>query len=173
MIKKGSSFHPRNDRTIPADASCAFRTGWIEYSVTIAKYPRFLLSICSPCAVQNRAQFKPMMQTGMDWLLERDVRRLITLILLGCLWLSLVPGGPLTAEAGPGKKARKGPQTSEQGAVISRDRAAAIARAATGGRVLDIRLKSGKRPKYSVKMLLDGKRVRKVGVDARTGAILK
>jgi uncharacterized membrane protein YkoI len=59
------------------------------------------------------------------------------------------------------------------GALISQDRAAAAARSATGGRVLNIRLQDGKRPQYRVKVLLDGNRVRNVGVDARSGAVLK
>ncbi len=77
------------------------------------------------------------------------------------------------AEAARGKKAHQGANTKAQASLISRDRATAIARSATGGRVLNIRLKRGKRPKYKVKMLLDGKRVRNVSVDARSGAIIK
>ena len=62
---------------------------------------------------------------------------------------------------------------SDRGSLISRDRAAAVARSATGGRVLKVQLKRGDRPQYVIKMLLDGKRVRQVAVDARTGALLK
>ncbi len=104
---------------------------------------------------------------------ERALRRLVRLVLFVFLSISLVQGMPFIAEAGSGKKARKGSQSAGQGALISRDQAAAIARSATGGRVLNIQLGGGNRPRYSVKMLLDGKRVRKVGVDARTGAVLK
>ena len=53
---------------------------------------------------------------------------------------------------------------------MSRDRAARIAAAATGGRVLGLGLDRGGR-RYRVKVLLDGGRVRTVVVDARTGAI--
>lgn len=76
-------------------------------------------------------------------------------------------------EAARGNKAARGADAKVQQSLISRDRAAAIARSANAGRVLDIRLKRGKRPQYKVKMLLDGKRVRNVTVDARSGAILK
>ena len=52
--------------------------------------------------------------------------------------------------------------------IISRDRAAEIARNATGGRVLSVELRGGT---YRVKMLLDGERVRTVRIDARTGKL--
>jgi uncharacterized membrane protein YkoI len=67
----------------------------------------------------------------------------------------------------------RGGNAKVQQSLISQDRAAAVARSATGGRVLNIRLEGGGRPKYRVKMLLDGKRVRTISVDARSGAILK
>ena len=51
---------------------------------------------------------------------------------------------------------------------ISSDRAAAIARDATGGRVLKVKRKNGV---YQVRVLLDGERVKNVKVDARTGRI--
>lgn len=51
---------------------------------------------------------------------------------------------------------------------ISSDQAAAIARRATGGRVLKVKRKGGV---YHVRVLLDGDRVRKVHVDARTGRV--
>ena len=54
-------------------------------------------------------------------------------------------------------------------AEISADRAAAIARDATGGRVLKVQRK-GK--VYQVRVLLDGERVRNVKVDARSGRVL-
>jgi uncharacterized membrane protein YkoI len=56
----------------------------------------------------------------------------------------------------------------QQGVSISRDQAAAIARSATGGQVLSVDLRGSA---YRVKVLLDGKRVRTVGVDARSGAV--
>jgi uncharacterized membrane protein YkoI len=77
------------------------------------------------------------------------------------------------ADAARGKNTGRSPNANAQETLISRDRAAAIARSATDGRVLNIRLKQGKRPRYRVKMLLDGKRVRNLDVDARSGAILK
>jgi uncharacterized membrane protein YkoI len=87
------------------------------------------------------------------------------------LSLSMTPIAHLEAA-----RANRGAGNGEfkaQGSPISPDRAAAIARSATGGRVLDIRLQRGKRSRYRVKMLLDGKRVRSMDVDAFSGAILK
>lgn len=52
---------------------------------------------------------------------------------------------------------------------ISPGQAADIAAARTGGRVLDVRLQGGKRPRYRVRVLLGGERVRTVTVDALTG----
>ena len=51
---------------------------------------------------------------------------------------------------------------------ISRDKAASIAKDATGGRVLSVERK-GKN--YRVKVLLKGERVRTVRIDARTGKL--
>ena len=104
---------------------------------------------------------------------ESSLRRLVRFAVLVFVSLSLSLGLPYDVEAARGKKADKGSHAGGKESFISRDRAAAIARSATGGRVLTIQLKRGNRPRYSVKMLLDGKRVRKVSVDARTGAILK
>jgi uncharacterized membrane protein YkoI len=64
------------------------------------------------------------------------------------------------AQANPG---------SAQAQLISADRAAAIARRATGGRVLSVNLSRGAQPVYRVKILMDSRRVRTVTVDARTG----
>jgi len=77
------------------------------------------------------------------------------------------------ANADRGDRDDRGGNAREQQSLISRDRAAAVARSATGGRVLDVRLERGGRPTYRVKMLLDGNRVRSIGVDARSGAIRK
>jgi hypothetical protein len=52
---------------------------------------------------------------------------------------------------------------------ISPSQAAGIAAAYTGGRVLDVQLQGGKRPRYRVRVLLGGERVRTVTVDAMTG----
>lgn len=54
-------------------------------------------------------------------------------------------------------------------AEISADRAATIARNATGGRVLKVQRKGDV---YQVRVLLDGERVRNVKVDARSGRVL-
>lgn len=56
---------------------------------------------------------------------------------------------------------------------VSRDQAAAIARSRTGGRVLSVDLRNGGRPYYRVKVLVSGDRVRSVGVDATTGAVIE
>lgn len=53
-------------------------------------------------------------------------------------------------------------------AEISPDRAASIARSATGGRVLKVERQGNV---YRVRVLLDGERVRNVTVDAVTGKI--
>ncbi len=52
---------------------------------------------------------------------------------------------------------------------ISPGQAAAIAASRTGGRVLGVKLQGGKRPRYRVRLLLGGERVRSVTVDAATG----
>ena len=52
------------------------------------------------------------------------------------------------------------------------DRAAAIARANTGGRVLDVRLIADENPRsYAVRLLVDPGRVRTVVVDSRSGEL--
>ncbi len=57
---------------------------------------------------------------------------------------------------------------------VSADEAAALVRAQSGGRILDLRLESRARPPvYRVKVLLDGGRVRVYRVDASTGKILQ
>jgi len=104
---------------------------------------------------------------------KNALRRLVRLTVLALASLCVSVGLLYHGEAAAGKKAGKSSQAGGQQSLISRDRAASIARSATGGRVLNIQLNRGNRPKYSVKMLLDGKRVRTVGVDARTGAVSK
>jgi uncharacterized membrane protein YkoI len=55
---------------------------------------------------------------------------------------------------------------------VGEDQAAAIARSATGGRVLGVRwVEQGGRPVYQVKVLLADGRVTVVNVDAGTGAV--
>lgn len=57
---------------------------------------------------------------------------------------------------------------------VSADEAAAVVRAASGGRILDVRLTGdSKRPIYRVKVLLDGGRVRVYHVDASNGRLLE
>lgn len=68
------------------------------------------------------------------------------------------------------QKAQKRKQQQGQDAAISRDRAAALARSSTGGRVLSVKRQGGS---YRVRVLLDGKRVRTVGVDAHSGTVSK
>jgi len=52
------------------------------------------------------------------------------------------------------------------------DRAAAIARARTGGRVLDVRpVPNGGRESFAVRLLLDAGRVRTVVVDGQSGQL--
>lgn len=55
-----------------------------------------------------------------------------------------------------------------QSEFISREKAASITKQATGGRVLDVKLKGHN---YHVKVLLDGERIRTIYIDARTGKI--
>lgn len=61
------------------------------------------------------------------------------------------------------------PEKPAEPVTISRDRAAEIARDATGGRVLSVELEDS--GAYRVKVLLDGERVRTVHVDARSGTV--
>ena len=92
--------------------------------------------------------------------------RLAATILLGiALGIASV-----SVEAGAHRRlvAQTGPDRS-QAQLISADRAAAIARSATGGRVLSVNLSRGARPVYRVKIIMDSRRVRTVTVDARTG----
>ena len=57
---------------------------------------------------------------------------------------------------------------------MSADEAAAAVRAASGGRILDVRLEGrSKRPVYRVKVLLDSGRVRIYRVDASDGRVLE
>ncbi len=55
---------------------------------------------------------------------------------------------------------------------IGPDRAAAIARAQTGGRVLDVRpVPNGGRESFAVRLLLDAGRVRTVVIDGQSGQL--
>lgn len=57
---------------------------------------------------------------------------------------------------------------------VGADEAAALVRAASGGRILDVRLDDAARPPvYRVKVLLDGGRVRVYLVDPGTGRIVQ
>ena len=57
---------------------------------------------------------------------------------------------------------------------VSADQAAAAVRAASGGRILDVRLDNRSQPPiYRVKVLLDRGRVRIYRVDASTGRVLE
>lgn len=77
-----------------------------------------------------------------------------------------------TADARPAQfRVAQAPADQSQARLISADRAAAIARQSTGGRVLSVNLTRGNRPVYRVKVLLNSKRVRTVVIDARSGSI--
>ncbi len=65
----------------------------------------------------------------------------------------------------------RGVQLVQREDLISRDRAADIARSRTGGRVLRVDLRNGDRPWYRVRVLIDGEHVRSVAVDARSGRL--
>jgi uncharacterized membrane protein YkoI len=87
-------------------------------------------------------------------------------LLLAVLAGSLLPGAIRAAPPFGQPLIAEPPSAS-----ISRDEAAAIAQARTGGRVLSVDLENGGRPWYRVKVLIAGERVRTVGVDARTGRL--
>jgi uncharacterized membrane protein YkoI len=74
---------------------------------------------------------------------------------------------PRFAQAPPPGRSQDPPKFVEIS--ISPREAAAIAASATGGRVLDVRFQGGNRPRYRVRILLRGERVRTVTVDAVTG----
>ena len=90
--------------------------------------------------------------------------RVLSVVLLAACVLA-VPA----AEAARGERARAW-RVQASDVAVSRDHAAAVARSATGGRVLSVSLSNGSRPFYRVKVLVNG-RVRHVRVDARTGSI--
>ncbi len=93
----------------------------------------------------------------------------VTAFIALVLAVSLVPVS-LFAEPRHGRGQYLIAQNQEPRAItISRDEAAAIARGATGGRVLSVELKGGKT--YRVKVLLNDERVRTLRIDARTGAL--
>lgn len=86
--------------------------------------------------------------------------------------------GPAAAGHRPGSSqrfAQATPPGEERGRLraaevaVSAGEAAAIAAARTGGRVLDVQLQGGSRPRYRVRVLLGGEQVRTVTVDAVTG----
>jgi uncharacterized membrane protein YkoI len=88
---------------------------------------------------------------------------LIVLILAGSLVGGDAMAGPRSVQAN---------QSESQSVRISRDEAAAIARSRTGGRVLSVDLRRTGRPRYRVKVLVSGERVRTLSVDARTGSVI-
>ena len=78
----------------------------------------------------------------------------------------------ITADARPARLfVAQASVNQSQARLISADQAAAIARRSTGGRVLSVNLRGGKRPVYKVKILLNSERVRTVTIDARNGNI--
>ncbi len=99
-------------------------------------------------------------------------RRGVTVVLALAVTASLVPAGTRAGTSrmfSGGANFVQAPEKPAEPVTISRDRAAEIARDATGGRVLSVELEGGK--SYRVKLLLDGERVRTVYVDARSGAV--
>lgn len=90
-------------------------------------------------------------------------------VLLGAILL--LAGSAAPVEAAPARYAQAD-QSGARSVQISRDRAAAIAAARTGGRVLDVSLRGGSRPRYRVRVLISEERVRTITIDARTGEIL-
>ena len=85
----------------------------------------------------------------------------LTRLALACLLVV-----PLCAQ--PQGRRQNDPPDGAQGAPSDRDRAASIARRATGGRVLGVKPKSGSQ---RVKILSRDGRVRVLEVDPRTGAV--
>lgn len=79
--------------------------------------------------------------------------------------------GPPRYAPDPAPKGEKREQPPRPAAeiAISPGQAASIAASRTGGRVLDVQLQDGNRPRYRVRVLLGGERVRTVTVDAVTG----
>lgn len=102
--------------------------------------------------------------------MNRTRRSLATALIGISLAASLLPAGAL-ADAHRlelRRNANGGRDNGGDTARISRDEAASIARRAVGGRVLGVELRGDR---YHVRLLVDGKRVRTVRVDARTGEL--
>lgn len=101
-------------------------------------------------------------------------RGLIATVMLASLLGPVAPDVSHAKKDPVAQKERRQERTQERRkqrrAAISRDEAAAIARSKTGGRVLNVKRRGGS---YRVRILLDGKRVRTVGVNARSGAVSK
>ncbi len=93
--------------------------------------------------------------------------------ILVMLLLALQPA--LADKGGNGRSGRSGAERSPQNGQtlaptqrIGRDRAAAIAQQATGGRVLRVEQQGNR---YLVRVLVAGERIRTVRVDAATGEL--
>ena len=87
--------------------------------------------------------------------------------------LMAVMAAVAAADAHAGKASRR-PLLAQSPPAVSADQAAATVRAASGGRILDVRLDSRSQPPiYRVKVLLEGGRVRVYRVDASNGRILE
>lgn len=101
----------------------------------------------------------------------RNERPGVVVLLTLTLAVSLTLMAPPAAAREPrgGWRVAQEPARNADAVSISREQAAAIARDATGGRVLSVELQGGRT--WRVKVLLDGKRVRTVRVDARSGAV--
>lgn len=98
---------------------------------------------------------------------------LILVLMAACAWAGPAAARPdhgrhpRLAQASPPGREREPPAPVD--VAISPGEAARIAASATGGRVLDVRFIDGDRPRYRVRVLLRGERVRTVTVDAVTG----
>jgi len=98
-------------------------------------------------------------------------RRSLAAALLGISMTTMLMPSAALAEAHRLELRRDANGSRDNGgraARISRDEAAGIARRAVGGRVLGVELKGNR---YYVRLLVDGKRVRTVQVDARSGEL--
>ena len=89
------------------------------------------------------------------------------LILAGALCLNVVTS---TTYAGELRLAQNN-SGATKAKLIPAQQAAKVARQSTGGRVLSVKLRKGKRPVYRVRVLLNSRRVKTVIVDAINGMI--
>ena len=96
-------------------------------------------------------------------------------MILAALTAGLAAASATGSALAGGPHATRAPSMLAQaGGSVSADEAAQRVRAASGGRILEVRLESGSGGAvYRVKVLLDGGRVRIYRVDAASGRILE